>query len=282
MKCAYGFRKLVVALGMVCVFGFSVAAAPAYAEKENQFDIYAAFQSFTWKEFDDAGERLLKEHGPLGGVGFSYHADLGGKYASLTLQPRIELFGGTVDYDGQTTTGTPVMSDTDYFGLKLEFDVGGKFGGKFAVEPFGGLGIRTWWRDINNSYTLTGTYVYGYTEQWYSFYGRLGVKGDLSLGQDNKLFLEAGVKLPISTTNYIDDINVTYEAITLKPGNKTSLFAEAGVKLHLFRISAFYDSMRFKKSPIVYEYDPFLPGVVAYWQPKSEADIYGVRIGVSF
>ena len=100
--------------------------------------------------------------------------------------------------------------------------------------------------------------------------------------QDNKVFLEAGVKLPVSTTNYIDDINVSYEAITLKPGNKPSLFGEVGVKLNVFKISAFYDSMRFKKSPLVLTYDPFLGSFMGYYQPKSVSDMFGLKIGASF
>jgi len=96
------------------------------------------------------------------------------------------------------------------------------------------------------------------------------------------MFLLVGVKLPVYTENYINDANVSYEAITLKPGNKPSLFAEAGVRLDRFKVSAFYDSMRFKQSPTVVIYDPYYAGYVGYYQPKSESDMIGLKIGATF
>jgi hypothetical protein len=267
-------------LVVVCVMVFGISDVHAFTLGD--MDVYALAESFTWKEFD-AGGRFLKESGPRYGVGFAYTHEF--PY-HLTLKPRIELNGGEVDYDGQTNAVPPaaVSTTTKYFGLKFEMDLGDRItpSQSFVLEPFAGLGIRSWSRDIENSIAADGSFARGYTENWTSFYGRLGVRGDLSLGEMNKLFLEAGVKLPVYTENYIDDSNVSREALTLKPGNKPSLFAEAGVKLHLFKISAFYDSMRFKKSPTVVVYDPTRGGYVGYYQPKSEADMFGLKIGASF
>ena len=114
-------------------------------------------------------------------------------------------------------------------------------------------------------------------EQWKTLYGRLGVRGEQPFGQNNNLFVLAGVKLPVRTENYINDSNVSAQAITLKPGNKPSLFAEAGVQLRALRISAFYDTMRFNRSPVVMT--STTSGVL---QPRSESDMLGVRIGGTF
>ncbi len=281
MKFVNRFWKL-SCLMMLCTLVFGMSAVPVFAGGEPE--VYASAESFTWKEFGDAGDRLLKESGPRYGVGFAYAHEFPNH---LTLKPRVELTGGDVDYDGQTQSGLPVTSTTTYFGFKFEFDMGGKIkpSKSFAIEPFAGLGVRAWARDINDSTTFDGGTVYyvnGYTEHWTTFYGRVGLRGDLYFGQRSKLFFEAGVKLPISTENYINDWAVSYEEITLKPGNKDSLFAEVGVRLSRFKITAFYDSMRFKKSPVVYDYDPFWGTLTGYLQPRSESDIYGVRIGASF
>jgi hypothetical protein len=279
MKFMIKVRQSVLSAAVfVLVFGIS----DVQAFTRGDIEVYGLAERFTWEEFDDAGGRLLKESGPRFGVGVAYAHEFPNH---LTLKPRIELNGGSVDYEGQACnvfgTCVPSSTETDYFGFKLEIDLGGKFGNSAKVEPFGGLGIRTWARDINDSYTSLGLAA-GYTEQWMTFYGRVGLRVDADFFKGSRVFFEAGAKLPVYTENYIDDADVSAEAITLEPGNKPSLFAEAGVKLHRFKFSAFYDSMRFKKSPTVVVYDPSLPGYVAYHQPRSDADMFGLRIGASF
>jgi hypothetical protein len=266
-------------LVVVCVLVFGISDVHAFTRGD--LDVYALAESFTWREFDDAGGQLLKESGPRYGVGVAYAHEFPNH---LTLRPRIELNGGDVDYDGRTQSGVPVSTTTTYLGIKFEMDLGGRISPwqSFILEPFAGIGIRSWSRDIKDSTTANGSLAIGYTENWATIYGRLGVRGEQSFGQKNSMFLLAGVKLPVSTTNYINDANVSSESITLKPGNKPSLFAEAGVKLQIFKISAFYDSMRFKKSPMVVVYDASLGGYVGFFQPKSESDMVGLRIGASF
>lgn len=269
-------RSSMLVVAFTLVFGIS----NVHALMQGDMEVYGLMESFTWREFD-GGVQILKESGPRFGVGFAYAHEFPNH---MTVKPRIELNGGSVDYDGQTQAGVPASTTTNYFGFKFELDLGGKVrmwpGAVF--EPFGGFGFRSWFRDIEDTVAADGTPATGYTEDWTTFYGRLGFRGEQELGQMNKLFLEAGVKLPIHTENYIDDENVSYEDITLEPGNKPSFFAEAGVKLQNFKISAFYDSMRFKTSPTVVVYDPFVSGYVAYQQPRSDADMYGLRIGGSF
>ncbi len=269
------FSLLVVACSLV--FGVS----DVHALMQGDMEVYGLIERFTWREFDDAGGQILKESGPRFGVGVAYAHEYSNH---MTMKPRIELNGGSVDYDGQTQAGVPAASTTNYFGFKFELDLGGRIrpSQSFVLEPFGGIGFRSWFRDIEDTVAADGSVAAGYTEDWSTFYGRIGIRGEQDLGQMNKLFLEAGVKLPFYTENYIDDDNVSYEEITLEPGNKPSLFAEAGVKLQSFRISAFYDSMRFKTSPTVVVYDPSLPGYVGYQQPRSDADMFGLRIGGSF
>lgn len=264
-----------VCFGLCLSPGFG--AAPAHAFLSGEADIYGMVEYFTWREYDDAGAQLLREAGPRFGVGLSYHRVFQNQ---ATLKPRLELYGGHVDYVGQTQAGDPVKSNTNYFAFKLEIDAGGKLGGQhFSVEPFGGLGFRMWDRDIEDSVTATGTPAYGYREEWATVYIRAGARGNLVLSQDSKLFFEAGVKLPLYSENYISD--VAYEDITLEPEGRISPFAEAGWKAGAFKLSAFYDSMRFAKSAVVIVYDPFY-GYVGYWQPESISHVLGIRIGRSF
>lgn len=273
--------KRTAVLLFVALFCWGAGAGTVRAEDE--YNVYAHVGSFVWKEFDGTTQ-LLKESGPLYGVGFTFHGDIGDESAALTLTPRIELFGGSVDYDGQTQDGVPVASDTGYFGFKLEFDIGGKFGSGFSVEPFAGLGIRDWWRNIDDSIDITGRPVFGYTENWDMIYGRLGLRGGIDFTRDSRIFFEAVARIPLYNENtaYLSDVAYYYDDVTMEPGKVVTLFAELGFKVHVFKMSAFYEAMRFSESKHVFKYNVFFDDIMESWQPRSEADMIGVRIGAAF
>jgi len=277
-------RSAVARMLMLTFLAVSPLFAPALSSAGNEPEVYGAVESFTWREYGDTGQ-LLKESGPRYAVGFTNVHEFANH---LTLKPRIEIFGGNVDYNGQACdvfgNCLPSSTTTHYFGTKLEIDMGYRRGrpNAFTVEPFLGLGLRYWSRSIDDSVLADGTLAVGYTENWSTVYARLGLRAEHSLSQKNRLFLEVGAKLPIDTSNYINDANVSYSAITLHPVGEPSLFAEAGVKLSMFKISAYYDSMRFKQSETVYQYDPYFGAIIEYWQPKSDSEMIGIRAGVAF
>jgi hypothetical protein len=273
----FGNRLFYWMLPFLLFLGISLAPVPSLAGDEPE--VYAGIESFTWREFDAFGQ-ILKESGPRYEVGFTNTHEFPNH---MTLKPRIEFFGGDVDYNGQACdifgNCVPASTNTRYFGLKGEMDLGGRLpvSESFVLEPFGGLGIRGWSRKIEDS-----AFAAGYTENWTTFYGRLGLRAEQHLSGRSKLFIEGGVKLPIRTSNYIDDSDVSYSSINLHPKNEPSFFAEAGAKMNVFSVSAYYDSMRFKQSDVVYNYDPFSGLVLGFFQPKSESDMIGVRFGYLF
>lgn len=255
---------------LIPFLGFGIAPSAVLAADEAA--VYGLIESFVWREFDDAGARLLKESGPLFGVGISFrHMDEG----TLTVKLRGEIFGGQVDYDGQACdiwgNCFPLQSNTNYFGFKGEGDLGQKLmvTENSSLEPFAGVGLRRWVRDILSTSAASGA-----TEIWTSLYFRLGLRGDHDFPKDTKGFIEASVKLPIYNVNAADN------NISLRPGKKASLYAEAGMKADRVKISAFYEGMRFSKSNVVTTVSP--PYIIDHWQPKSKADIYGITVGVAF
>ncbi len=260
-------------------FVFVVLCSGSMAGREasaGEVDIYAALDSFVWKEFGDGGSRLLKESGTLTGVGFAYRKEFSNH---MTLNPRVELFGGNVDYDGTTQSGASVATTVDYFGAKLEGELGRKFrmAEPFFLEPFGGLGFRAWLRDLKDATTSTGTIAHGYTEEWITLHVRLGLRGGVDISQKTRLFIEGGVKLPVYNENtaYLSSEGLGPD-VTVHPGKQSSLFAEAGTRISHFIGSVFYDGMRFSRSDNV-----AVSGGFAY-QPRSTADIYGLKLGLAF
>ncbi len=252
------------------VLGLCLCCAPAVIAA-TEVDLYVKVESFTWKEYSDGGSQLLKESGPISTLGISTKTDFAN---SLTLKAKGELFIGSVDYDGQTQAGTPLKTDTDYSGFRIEADMGKIFmvAEKSSLEPFAGLGWKSWLRDLQSSNTAIG-----YEETWSIVYARLGVRGDHVFSKQLKLFAEAGLNLPIYNENVVDLGGVD---ITIEPGKEASLFAEAGLKWKNLKASIFYEGMRFSKSGL--EFIEVGGDIYGFYQPESKADIFGVHIGIAF
>ncbi|HTG02062.1 MAG TPA: hypothetical protein VK654_15885 [Nitrospirota bacterium] len=269
-----------IRIALLCLMVF--AAVPAGTTRaEGEAQVYGMLSSFTWKEFDDGGRQLLKESGPLYGVGFIYRA-LPGQV--LTLQPGVEFFGGNVDYDGATQSGVPVKTTVDYFGVKFKFEAGaaiplseGNRLERASLEPFAGLGVAVWSRKIKDSTAANGTTAYGYEEVWETVHVRVGLRGLSSKSGGSRLFAEAGIKIPVYNQNtaYLSDAGLGSD-VTMHPGKKASGFAEAGVQIRKFRASFFYDGMRFSRS------DNVASGMYIYYQPRSESDMFGMKLGAAF
>ena len=89
-----------------------------------EFYAYPSLQYFTWEEYL-SGRRLLREEGMLYSAGAAVAVDLLQTAAGvLTLHGKGELFGGVVDYDGQTQRGLPVTTEVSYVGTKTEGAIG--------------------------------------------------------------------------------------------------------------------------------------------------------------
>ncbi len=285
MKRLYARNRdtIIISILALTVLSYGSTIAPSAAAAEKNF--YAAAEDFTWEEFADDGSRLLKESGVLTGVGFVYWNELPD---NITIKPVAEIFAGTVDYDGQacdinTNICVPARTDVDYFGLKLQGEIGkrSRTAAGFFIEPFGGIGFRGWYREINSGTAADGRATAGYTEQWTTFHARLGLRGGRDLSERKQVFVEAGVKYPLLNRNtaYLSDAGLG-DDITMHPGKKSSLFAEAGMKIKTLSVSLFYDSLRFSKSNVVETVEGNF--IIQHWQPKSTMDMYGLKVGVIF
>jgi hypothetical protein len=257
MKQASGFLIIFVAI-------LTFVTSDTYAETQ----IYGKVESFTWKEFDLSGNRLLKESGPIYSLGIESRFFMG---SNFTISPMGEIFYGAVNYDGQTQAGVPVETDTDYLGLKLEGDIGYyiEISRKVSLEPFLGLGYRLWYRDLESTDNAVG-----YLERWYSMYTKTGLRSNYDPNKTFKLYGEAGIRYPLKNENtaYLSSISSSYQDITLEPGREISFFGEAGIKYHGMFASIYYESLKFSKSATV----------SGFYQPESEAGITGLKIGIEF
>ncbi|UCD34738.1 MAG: hypothetical protein JSU90_10675 [Nitrospiraceae bacterium] len=251
-------------------------ARPASAVSE--FDLYVKAERFIWKEYDSG--TVVEESGPLFGIGASgrWYNDL------VVFGFRGEVFGGRVDYDGQTTgTGTPlpVDSDTDYLGAEAEGTMGIRIllGSSSTMELYAGPAIRYWSREIQS--TSTGTVrVAESKEKWLVIYAPVGIRGSHALNDHVSIFAGGGVNLPVYNENEADLSKLYGVKVTVEPGKRISAFAEAGLRWKRLKASLYYEGMRFSESdPVSVDVSG---GRLTVFQPKSEADRYGLLVGLAF
>ena len=251
----------------------------AQATDSLQASVQAGPQSFRWREFNSAGERLLQETGTRFSIGAALdNFKREGSGALYGVNGKIYL--GQVDYDGQTQSGIPVSTDVNYFGLNIEGQGGYRFGRRIGLDVFGALGIDRWIRSIDDGTTANGSTAFGYDEFYTILYGKAGL-GFFQLLDGWRYFLQAGVKMPLFTNEYVN----LGEGVTLEPGIKPSAFANlqfdfGSQRSKRFGVALYYDSYRFSES------DPevlFNGGsAVLVIQPRSEMDVYGLRLSYYF
>ena len=246
--------------------------APAAAAGLEELTPYLTTQYFTWKE-RSGGKTLLKEQGPLFAAGVRV---AGATASSFTIRGKGELFGGAVDYHGQTQAPQPVPVDTlvGYYGLNTEVDFGRRFQPAHVhLEPFAGIGYRGWFRDLHDSSASDGSRVSGYTEGWQVGYGRLGARAEC-LMDGVALSAQGGAKYPFYVGNTVDFAGSG--TTTFHPQGRVSGFAEAAVGYGRFSAALFYDGLRFGRSDL-----QSVRGA-GYFQPDSSSDIFGLRLGWNF
>jgi len=267
-------------------------SAPALAEPRfggmTELYLYPYIQYFHWEE-EDGGRKLLTESGPIFGVGTAVGLNLlqTDSSGSLLLKTKGELFGGVVDYDGQTQKSIdpsqselPVNTDVAYFGGKGEINLGWSFpAGRYSVQPFSGLGYRIWLRDLHDSTTRDGNgqtlQVQGYTETWESAYTKLGLSLTHTFDSGMQMFWEGGAIYPFYNTNSVDvSGNGT---VTVRPVGRWSAFGEFGVRTARIRTAIYYQGYRTAPSPAV----PISTSV-SLLQPRSTEDVVGVSVGYFF
>jgi hypothetical protein len=235
--------------------------------------IEAGPEKYKWSEYGSRGEKLLQESGTL------YR--ITGRYEDQSRQGWLygggaQVYFGTVDYDGQTQSGTPARTEVDYSGFRLE----GRGGylwtpGNHGLGVLGMLGFDTWSRSLKDGQTTTGQAVYGYDEYYYMTYV---IAGPVYQYRGPRWFtrLHVAAKRPLSVTEDVPDFDVT-----LHPKPTTTLFASWENRWAVSsRVSVgaglYYETLKFNAS------DPESSSIGQVYQPESKSSTAGLRVQVAF
>jgi hypothetical protein len=160
-------RALFVASLAACACAHPAAAAAETPAWSLDASAAVSIKRFGYKEYSDAGRLLDEESGNLPGAVLA----LGLAREDWRIEAELAGHGGTVDYDGQTTLGTPVRTRTDTALADASLRLARRYAlARAEVTPYAGAGWHYWDRDIRSTRTSGGTYVYGLREvyRWYS------------------------------------------------------------------------------------------------------------------
>ncbi len=245
-----------------------------------KFSVGGGIESYEWQEFAD-GSKLLTESGlrSAASVRLDQALERGFIYGFLG-----EVYGGIVNYEGQTQSGIPVATKTEYEGWRAEGavgwrktfdlytrnDLGRHFGEIRAV-----IGLDRWERDIRDSTTVLGTPAIGYVEEYKMVYTKLAVAWHYMAARLEQR-LELGVKRPLNTTQNIPAFEVELDP---KPADTLYIAYEVGSGSRGavdYGFSVYYEPTNFKAS------DPEPSAIGLVYQPESHFFVVGLRAYVVF
>jgi hypothetical protein len=244
-----------------------VLALPAFGA---EFSI--RYEEFTWKEDGLDGRRLLKESGPRIGL----HLQTGASPEQpLDWQARGQVYLGTVDYDGQTQLGEPLNSTTDYYGTRLDADLGPRF----TIAPnlhatlFAGGGLHVWLRRLDATGGFSDS---GYDELWSEAALHTGASLRWKL-PDLTWTLRGGLRRPLWVRAAYDfTLPDGTTDIAVEPDGKTGWFAELAATRNGLILALFAEEQDYRRSNIE------TYGNLDVFQPASSSRLLGARIGLAF
>ena len=258
------------------LFAFLLGSHCANAQLKLEF----APEYFYWEEIRD-GVKWVEESGFRWGLELSYKqpVERGWVWAG-----RTKVYYGSVEYDGgiQDLTGTviaPLKSRTEYYGGLVE----GRFGYRWDLGPsqfldaMGGPGFEGWLRRLREDS--------GYDEYWFPIYLKLGV--EIAPSKETGWIGALGLKLPVYTSEVVDQGRLGFPNVTLHPEIKISGYAEAGYKFTrnfsavVYADSYWFAESRFEQAGTVQDdsgqiFQRFVR------QPESKTYQIGLKIGWTF
>ena len=247
----------------------AAAAFPAHAE----WSVNAQLERYQWKERTSPEVKIT---GWQPGIGVSWFQD---KEAGFHFRYRGELYAGSFKYVGALQNGTTVQDTIDYSGLVNEVQGLYRPTAETPLELLGGLGLDYWQRRF--PFGGAGTVASGrQQEDWTVLFLRFG----LEAGWRTRPGWFAGGGLKYTLGSRLDSrlMDIGFDQNPeLNPGRELSWYADAGYRLNRsWRITAYYESYRFARSPGALATSGGKTFVVT--QPRSSQDDVGLRLEYVF
>jgi len=242
----------------------------------------ADLTNFNYREFDTNGREVDRERGVLPGVRIT------ARTSEDRLFARIDgtYHAGTVNYDGETQSGTPVTTDTDTRLLTIAADVGHWFGpAPYTWGAYLHLARRNWDRDIQSRPGVGGIYE----EYRWSELG-LGVRHVWEPPTGSTWHQELTGTLLRATSGTIfvrlSDVDPGYDDTTLNLGDRTGFrlryTASHDMGERTLRIEPYLEYWEFGRSNTEIITANGSNTAYTVTEPRSESTRIGVAVGLVF
>ena len=236
------------------------------ANADNLFTLSPGIMYFDYEETGDDGSFLDGETGPVYGVTAALEHSFSPKISGVVFGG---IYTGTVDYDGQTQSGTPVKTDTqaDFFTLGFAAQLPIKTG-ENNLTLITGYRYKRWERDIQSIGIVSGLYeVY----QWQEVF--LGAQLLLKYDTNSRISLYGGIFKTRNAEIEIDLVSDGFGKPRLSLGSDTGLefgvqWMEARKNDRNYGVRLSYKSWKFGRSPN--EISSGSSGSVIIHEPRSE------------
>jgi len=280
-------KRTIVALAVA----FTVSSACAPVAHAIEYRLEAGLAAYQWTEHLSYG--TPKEQGPIFVFGGYVSGFPSIAAPALTLRGDVQVFLGRVNYDtfaqnlSNPSLIVPSSTHSDYVGVRYGGDVGRRFeAGRAAMEPFLGVAYRWWWR-----YVESDGGAQGYPELYNTVYGRVGLRGEYALAGGMALRGAASLDPLLWAQERIDQTDLVLQdsvgalvpgnRLTVHNGRRTGWTIEAGVRAPTVDVTAYWQAVRFGESNWVGCFRGATPARNCF-QPRSEQDVFGVKVGVAF
>lgn len=269
----YRFKKIFITALLVLV-------APSFlSASETGLNFGMGLMRFDYAEYDDSNIFLDGETGVIPGVILKYKSDHGQQYSEWVGK----LYGKTINYDGQTQSGTPLTTKSDAVIFDTHYKMGFHLSRQQDHSAYVGLGFRYWYRNIRPGYDINGDPVAGLLEHYYWFYSVLGYATDFvindryNIGFDIRHTLMLNAKMDVDFLGYNNNDNTQVNL-----GNKSGLRIAIPVKLKTGKrsltVSPYYEMIDIGRSNNVRVTSNGIPTTWEIYEPRSETRNVGIEV----
>jgi len=261
---------------MVIVFVSAVNVAAA-----SELQVGAGLMAFNYVEYDDNNIFLDGESGAIPGIILKLNTNKGKSYTEWVNS----LYYNKIEYDGQTQSGTPLVTVSDALLIDSHLKLGKRLDSSYGREQslYVGLGYRYWFRNILSGFDISGNPVAGILEEYHWFYGLLGytvhfnASKKINVGLDFRLTQMFNAKMGIDFLGFKGYDNTSVN-LGNKIGARFALPIEIKTSKDSFFVSPYYEIIDIGKSNAVRVYSGGAATTSVIYEPRSETRNVGVEI----